>query len=168
MLLSKHGRILDGRVLDQAEQVERGREWAATAHPALAGRLSFAAGDMFDAATVPAPPADGRVAYVLRNILHNWPDADALRVLRAIRAAIPAAAAPRTRLVIVELTASAGGLPPLLEPRLMADMQMLALFGSGKERHVSQFEALLLAGGFRLVRQVPTAGLLVVLEAQPL
>lgn len=168
MLLGAHAGIKAGSVLDQAEQVARGRGWAAGAHPTLAPRLTFVAGDMFDTRTVPSPPADGRVAYVLRNILHNWPDADALRVLCAIRAAIPASDAARTRLIIVELTASDGGLPPLLEPRLLADVQMLTLFGSGKERHVAQFETLLRAGGFRLVRQVPTAGVLVVLEAEPL
>jgi hypothetical protein len=99
----------------------------------------------------------------------NNPFSDAVEplLLRSIRAAISAEETSRVRLVLIELTSSEGGMPPLLEPRLMADIQMLTLFGSGKERDVRQFEALLAASGFSLVCMVPTVGLLMVLEAQP-
>jgi len=49
----------------------------------------------------------------------------------------------------------------------MADIQMLCLFGGGKERSKTQFEALLTAAGFRLARCVATVGPLMVLEAVP-
>jgi hypothetical protein len=80
---------------------------------------------------------------------------------------VPPDDAAGARLVIVELTASAAGLPPLLEPRLMADVQMLALFGGGRERSVGAFRALLAAAGWRLARVSATKGPLVVLEAEP-
>jgi hypothetical protein len=43
-----------------------------TTHSSLAPRARLVAGDMFDASSIPAPPSSGRVAYVLRNILHDW------------------------------------------------------------------------------------------------
>ncbi len=73
----------------------------------------------------------------------------------------------RTRLLVIELLGSTRALSPLLEPRLLADICMLALFGGGRERSEGQFRALLAAAGFRLVRVVPTSGLLCVLEAAP-
>lgn len=66
----------------------------------------------------------------------------------------------------MEATTDACGLPPLLEARLLMDVQMMALFG-GKERSENQFAALLATAGFELRRVVPTTGLLVVLEAAP-
>lgn len=42
------------------------------AHPELLPRVELVAGDMFDAATPPSPPAGSSTAYVLRNILHDW------------------------------------------------------------------------------------------------
>ena len=64
-------------------QVCRGLEWWRAAHPDLLPRCTFAVGDIFDPAGVPAPPPGAkRAAYVLRNILHNWGDGDALRILR--------------------------------------------------------------------------------------
>ncbi|KAI8475395.1 MAG: O-methyltransferase-domain-containing protein [Monoraphidium minutum] len=159
---------LRGVVIDQKQQVERAPEWWRGAHPDLLPRAAFVAGDMFDGASIPPPPAGGgRAAYVLRNILHNWPDADALRILKGIRAAIPAGAEARAALCIIELTSSPAGLPALLEPRLLADVQMLALFGGGKERDEGQFRRLLAAAGFALARAVRTAGPLLVLEAAP-
>ena len=54
---------------------------------ALAPRVSFVRGDFFLPATLPVPGTPG-ACYVLRQILHDWPDDAALVILRAIRAAI--------------------------------------------------------------------------------
>jgi hypothetical protein len=64
-------------------QVRRGAEWWRSAHPELLPRALFVMGDMFDASTIPPPlPTAVRPAYVLRNILHNWDDAEALQILK--------------------------------------------------------------------------------------
>jgi hypothetical protein len=64
-------------------QVRRGAEWWRSAHPELLPRAWFVMGDMFDASTIPPPlPTAVRPAYVLRNILHNWDDAEALQILK--------------------------------------------------------------------------------------
>lgn len=42
-------------------------------YPELLPKVQLVAGDMFDAATIPSPPAGStNTAYVLRNILHDW------------------------------------------------------------------------------------------------
>jgi len=47
--------------------------WAGT-HSSLAPRVQLIAGDMFDAASIPshAENCQGKVAYTLRNIVHDW------------------------------------------------------------------------------------------------
>jgi hypothetical protein len=69
---------------------------------------------MFDAATLPAPPA-GSTAYVLRNILHDWDDAACLAILRALRSRVAGgdggSSSSSTRLLIIEATLSEEVLP---------------------------------------------------------
>ncbi|KIZ07130.1 O-methyltransferase family protein [Monoraphidium neglectum] len=86
-LLAAHPK-LRGTLFDLAPQVERGKQWWREQHAALLPRASFAAGDMFDPSTLPAGAAAGdgaKVAYVLRNILHDWDDKSCLAILGAIR-----------------------------------------------------------------------------------
>ena len=58
----------------------------------MAGRIQLVAGSFFEA----VPP--GGDAYPLSNILHDWPDAECLRILQACRAAMP----PAAKLIVVE------------------------------------------------------------------
>jgi hypothetical protein len=128
--------------------------------PALLARLGVSdrcavlGGDLF--AEVP-PGAD---AYLLKNVLHDWADAQATAILAACRAACGA----RARLLVVEALlperAAAGS------PTLMTDVHMLAVDG-GRERDQAAYRALLRAGGFRLARLLPLAGELALLEAHP-
>lgn len=46
--------------------------WSSS-HNGLLDRVRLVPGDMFEAETIPSPPADSNsTAYALRNILHNW------------------------------------------------------------------------------------------------
>jgi hypothetical protein len=118
---------LRGIVLDLPETV---RDEAT-----LGDRIEFVAGSFFDS----VPEGD---AYVLSGILHDWPDADAARILRTIRAAAP----PHARLLIDE---------SVIEPGNDAagakwlDLLMLVLAG-GRERDEKQWHALLEGAGFRV------------------
>ncbi|KAI8475753.1 MAG: O-methyltransferase-domain-containing protein [Monoraphidium minutum] len=187
-LLAAHPR-LRGTLFDQPQQVARGKEWWAREHADLLPRAAFVAGDMFDAATIPAPAVrpGGAVAFVLSDILHDWGDAAALSILRALRArahaaTLGAAAAPgaaagaaggggggavKVRLLIVEATLSDDVLPCLLKHRHVSDVTMLSNFAGGKERGEAQLAALLGAAGWRLARVAPAAGLMCVVEAAP-
>jgi hypothetical protein len=132
---------LRGVVFDLAHVVDGAR--APLVAAGLADRVELVAGSFFE--TVPA----GGDLYVLSNILHDWADADALRILRAVRAAMPAHG--RLRLFEAVLDAGDGGLGAQL------DLHMLVLLGA-EERTRDGWDALLSDGGFRLTSVTPTPG----------
>lgn len=121
--------------------------------PQLGDRVEVCGGDFFD--SVPS----GGDAYVLMNILHNWADRDAARILASCRRAI----APDGRLVVVEM------IIPENRPDYSAifDLEMLVLFRGGRERTRAELAAVLEAGGFALRRVVATASPASVIEAVP-
>ena len=100
----------------------------------------------------------GADVYVLSQILHDWDDSDAVRILRACRKAIPA----HGRLLVVEQILRDDGVP---DPALLLDLHMLVLLG-GRERTEPEWERLFAAGGFTLTstRTGPRSALL---EARP-
>lgn len=51
-------------------------------------------GDFFDEYTIPR----GADTYILKQIIHDWTDADAVRILKSIRHSMPATA----KLLIIE------------------------------------------------------------------
>jgi hypothetical protein len=104
---------------------------------AFGDRCRFEAGDFFER----VPSGD---AYVLATILHDWDDESALRILRTIRAA----AAPGTRLVLLEGSIEPGDAP---DSSKWLDLLLLALF-DGRERDEAQWRALLREGGFEVER----------------
>jgi hypothetical protein len=102
---------------------------------AFGDRLQFVAGSFFDS----VPVGD---AYVLSGILHDWPDDDAARILRTIRAAAP----PHARLLINESVIKPGN---DADGAKWLDLLMLVLAG-GRERDEKQWHALLEGAGFRV------------------
>lgn len=85
-------------------------------------------GSFFD----PLPPAE---TVVLAQVLHDWPDVDAARLL----AGAAAAASPDGRVVLVERLADAGSAPAM-------DLLMASLFGS-HERSAAELDALSATAG---------------------
>jgi O-methyltransferase domain len=114
-------------------------------------RLKLQAGNFF---TDALPVAD---AYLLMDVIHDWNDVDAARILAAIRKAAPRHA----RLLIVESLIGEG--PGNLNGKML-DIVMLAVTG-GRERSPPEFRALLEPAGFRIERVVPTSSAYSVLEA---
>ncbi|MBB5160012.1 acetylserotonin O-methyltransferase [Saccharopolyspora phatthalungensis] len=111
------------------------------------GRLGSASGDFFTEV-----PGGGDI-YLLSRVLHDWNDEDCVRVLETCRRACH----PNATLLVLErlLSDKVGDAP---EDSLAApwDMQMLAITG-GRERSKSEYETLLMRGGFVLdeVRPLP-------------
>ncbi len=101
-------------------------------------RLSLRAGSFFQD---PLPTAD---AYLLMEVLHDWPDPESLTILQAIRAAAPSNA---TLLVIENLLPE----PPGPHWANDLDINMLTMTG-GLERTRTEYERLLEKAGFRLTR----------------
>jgi hypothetical protein len=120
------------------------------------GRLTIRYGDFFR--SVPA----GGDLYVLKRILHDWSDADAVRLLRNVRAACGAAA---QGVLVIEAIVAEGNEP---DPVKVQDINMLALT-PGRERRLAEFDTLFAAAGLRLAgRAVPVPGFSVqLLQAVP-
>lgn len=139
-----------GVLLDRAEVVAAARPALPVA---LRERVELVAGDFFE--TMPA----GGDLYLLKQVLHDYDDADSLRILRRIRAAMPAGA----RLLVIEMP-----LPDAVgaSPAWLVDLNMLVLLG-GRERSVSDYVRLLADAGFALQQTLPLRGGFTALEAGP-
>lgn len=116
-------------------------------------RCQTAGGSFFE--SVP----EGGDAYVLKSVLHDWYDPEALRILMTVRKAMRSPAV----LLVVERILD----PPNqgLSGKL-GDLNMLVNPG-GTERTLAEWERLLRTGGFRLDSVHPTAGAYSVLESLP-
>ena len=118
----------------------------------LGDGIEVVAGSFFD--SVP----EGGDAYVLKWILHDWEDEEALAILRTVRRAGGGA------LLVIER---------LIEPpnegadAKLIDVLMLVGPG-GRERTLDEYRALFEAAGYSLVGATATAGELHVLEGEPI
>lgn len=123
-----------GTVLDLPGVVARSVD-----HP----RLEAVAGDMF----AEVPP--GHDTYLLVNVVHDWGDDDAVRVLETC-----ATAAGAARIVVVD-----NDRPVMPEPGIAtgSDVLMAALTPGGRERDAEAFDALGARAGLRLDRSVRLA-----------
>ena len=102
----------------------------------VADRCQVVAGSFFD----DVPP--GCDAYLLKSILHDWDDASSVRILQRVRDAAKTGAA----LLVVERIV--GDADPSLVA-VMSDLNMMVNTG-GAERTMSEWRALLDAGGFEV------------------
>src|SRR6185437_9772543 len=101
-------------------------------------------------------PAGGDV-YVLKNVIHDWPDDDAARILSNVRAA---AGAGKKVLLVEQVVPRHHREAPVK----WIDLEML-LCGSAQERTAAQYEQLFKRAGFRLTRVVETASPFSLVEA---
>lgn len=118
----------------------------------VAERVRAESGSFLDG--VPA----GGDAYVLKNVIHDWPDAEAVAILRNIRAA----ADPGATLLLVEFVI------PDHDRGFMgkwADMEMLVQVAA-RERTADEYRKLYEQAGFRLTRVLPTAGPISIVEGK--
>jgi hypothetical protein len=138
---------LRGVLLERSE-VTRGVEIPG----ALASRMQLIAGDLFE------PWGISAEAIVLARILHDWSDAEAVRILQRAREAL----APGGRLHVIERVLGPEGLDGAL-----LGLHMLVATG-GKERTEADFRALLERAGLRLLerRSLATTSHVLIAERQ--
>jgi SAM-dependent methyltransferase len=107
----------------------------------LTERCAVLAGDFFE--FVPS----GGDAYILKNIIHDWDDEHALKILQNCHRAM----GENGKLLLVE-----GVIPPGNEPSFskLVDLNMLVMAG-GCERTEAEYRALFAAAGFKLTNVVP-------------
>jgi hypothetical protein len=118
----------------------------------LGERCAAVGGSFFDE----APP--GGDVYLLAQILHDWSDDDAARILTRVREAMRDDAV----LLVLELIVPEDDRP---HPSKLVDLQMLVLLG-GRERTRTQWAELLRRGGFELAA-VTDGARASVIEARP-
>lgn len=117
----------------------------------VADRCDIAGGSFFDA--VPS----GADAYLLKAILHDWPDAECLQILRTIRDVVPADGA----VLVVEQLLGRGPEPARTA---FSDLNMLVNPG-GQERTLDEYATLFEASGFTLTGATETGTAVFVIEA---
>ena len=140
-----------GILFDQPHVVAAAR--AILDRAGVADRVRIESGSFFEG--VPS----GADAYVMRRILHDWPDAEAVTILRCCRAAMR----PDARLLLIE---SVVGEPNEDPQSKFLDLVMLVSAG-GRERTESEWRALLAEGGFHLCQVHPAGPTSAVIEASP-
>lgn len=132
-----------GIVCDLAAGLSETRAFLASA--GVAERVDVVEADFFRAV-----PAGGDV-YLMKDILHDWPDEEAKKILSVCRAAMPDGA----RLLVVErvVPSEVTEDPAQLNP-IMTDLHMMVLFGS-QERTPEQLSALFDTAQLKLTRVIP-------------
>lgn len=108
---------------DLRENVESGKATAAQLPINIASRISFQEHDFFK-----SQPVDKADVYLLRMILHDWADADAIIILRRLVSAMDS----HSRLIIMDSVLPRSGSIPSAEERMLRvrDMTMLEAFNS--------------------------------------
>ncbi len=113
-------------------------------------RFTAIGGDFFES----VPAAD---LYLLKYIMHDWNDAECVRILRNCRASLVEGG----RVVVIDLLVGETGQPGLAP---LMDMNMLGMTG-GRERQIAEFDALFAEAGLRRVK-VTNAGAFAVIETR--
>ncbi|HEY1364991.1 MAG TPA: methyltransferase [Xanthobacteraceae bacterium] len=129
-----------GTLFDMSEAVAAARRGEGGPLPGV----SFATGDVLRTA---AP--EGGDAYLLRHVLHDYDDAECLRILANVRRAMQ----PEARVLVLEAPLPSDDSPG---PGRWLDLQVMMLCG-GRERTLEEYSALLARAGLQLVRTLPTA-----------
>jgi hypothetical protein len=114
-------------------------------------RVEVVGGSFFD--EIP----EGGDAYVLKHIIHDWPEDEAVQILANVRKAAEAG----KHVLLIEFVL------PLHKREFAgrwADLEMLLIVGS-RERTAAQYGRLLRRAGFRMTRLVETASPISIVEA---
>lgn len=118
--------------------------------PALQRRCELVGGSFFD--SIPA----GADTYLLKQIIHDWSDADSIKILRNCRDAMSKGG----RVLVVDDVIMPGNKPDIGK---FIDIHMMLI--GGRERTRAEFRDLLASAKLKLRRVIPTGTLVSVVEA---
>jgi hypothetical protein len=130
------------------EEVEE--QWQ---HDPLGSRIKLQIGDFFN--SVPTNVD----AYILKGIIHNWPDDKAVQIYKTIYRAMK----PQAQLLLMEPIIFDDD--PLRRAKLNLDVNMMVI-NSSQERTIEQHRRLLEKSGFKITKIVPTRSFISVIVAQ--
>ncbi len=156
-----HGRLLGGILeanpslrgilFDLPEVVEGAAQ--TLSRLGVAERCEIVGGSFFDEGAVPAGDL-----YVMKAIIHDWPDEPAGKILANIRSSMQ----PGASLLLCENVVPAPNRSHLAK---FLDIEMLVQSG-GRERTELEYSRLFESAGFKLSRVVPTASPASIIEAK--
>ena len=146
-------------VQDLRANVDSGIATAAQLPADIASRISFQEHDFFK-----PQPVQGAQVYLLRMVLHDWPDADAVAILRELVRVM----ASGSRLIVMDSVLPRPGSMPSAQERMLRarDMTMLEAFNS-LERDEEDWKRLLATADRGLTLrgiQTPTGSALALLD----
>jgi ubiquinone/menaquinone biosynthesis C-methylase UbiE len=143
---------LQGILFDRATAISTAPEVFAVER--VSDRCELIAGDFFQ--SVPR----GGDAYLLKYVLHNWDDQQAIAILRNCHRAMN----KNSKLLVVEQV-----IPPGNEPfsGKLIDLHMLVTLG-GRERTAEEYQELFESAGFKLNRIIPTRSNVSIIEGMPI
>jgi hypothetical protein len=116
-------------------------------------RCEIVAGDFF--ASIP----DGADAYLIKNVLHDWDDASAVKILQNCRRAMN----DHAKLLVIEIVLQEQASEPFGN---LLDLNMLVISG-GRERTEAEYRNLFEKAGFRLKGITATMAPVCVIEGTP-
>jgi hypothetical protein len=138
---------MSGTLFDLPGVIDRARPAMESA--ALSDRCRLVGGSFLE--SVPA----GGDAYLLRHVVHDWRDQDAVAILRNCRLAMKSGG----KVLIVEIVVPAGN-----DPSFAKWMDLMMITYGGKERSEKQYRELFRDAGLKLSRIVPTRAGISVIE----
>jgi ubiquinone/menaquinone biosynthesis C-methylase UbiE len=136
-ILNKNATV-KGILFDLPEVIDRSNNNISAG--GLSNRCQLVAGSFFDSVV------KGGDAYIMRHILHDWSDTDAITILTNCRKSMN----PGGKILVVEAVIQEGNEP---SPFKLLDLTMLLI--GGKERTRNQFENIFSKAGLKLNRIVP-------------
>lgn len=148
-MLNRHP-DLRGVLFDLPKVVDRARPAMEAA--GLAGRCRFEGGNFLE--SVPG----GADAYLLRHVIHDWRDDDAVTILRNCQSA----AKRHGKILVVEMVVPAGN-----NPNFAKWLDLMMITYGGKERTEKEYGRLFSQAGLELKRVVPTRAAISVIEGVP-
>ena len=142
---------LEGVLFDLPHVVESAR--SLKRRPEISGRICFQSGDFFG--EIPS----GGDAYILKKVIHDWPDDKAQEILQHCRQAM----SPESRLMLIESVVPPGNEATFTK---FLDLWMMVWPG-GRERTEIEYRELLKSAGLSLRKIIPTRSPISVIEATP-
>lgn len=133
-ILGKHPE-LHGILLERAAVLEGAKRYLEDA--GVLDRCELVDGDFFESV------ASGADTYILSQVLHDWNDESAERILSNCRKVMPSDG----KVLVVERVLPDGG----VQKGPLTDLNMLVLMG-GRERTRKEYEVLLARAGFRITQ----------------
>jgi hypothetical protein len=115
------------------------------------GRMTLFTENFFD--TIPT----GADLYLLKNILHNWGDAECIRILGNIKNVLP----ENGKILIMEMVVDEENRPSFGK---LLDIQMMVFMKDAKERTAGEFRDLVQGAGLRIARIVKTISPICLIE----